>query len=143
MHIERLLVVTVIFTALAPFTSFAQSTSNPNDPQRQQAMQLYEQHRLPEAAALLEKVVARYPEDVVAREALGSSLLSRAATWNDPEKRKADRLHARAELLRAKELGDNSDLCKTLLAGIPEDGSEDAVLAEKKGGQGNQRGEAA
>jgi len=48
MHIQRLLVVTAIFTALAPFTSFAQSTSNPNDPQRQQAMQLYEQHKLPE-----------------------------------------------------------------------------------------------
>src|SRR5260370_10533492 len=143
MHIERLLVVTVIFTALAPFTSFAQSTSNPNDPQRQQAMQLYEQHKLPEAAALLEKVVARYPEDVVAHEAFGSSLLSRAATWNDPEKRKADRLHSRAELLRAKELGDDSDLSKTLLAGIPEDGSDSSFSLNKEVEAAMQRGEAA
>jgi len=143
MHIQRLLIVTVIFTALAPFTSFAQSTSNPNDPQRQQAMQLYEQHKLPEAAALLEKVVAKYPEDVVAHEALGSSLLSRAATWNDPERRKADRVHARAELLRAKELGDTSDLCKTLLAALPEDGSEDAFSQNQEVQAAMQRGEAA
>src|SRR5260370_17529691 len=115
MPIGGLVVGTVIFTGLGPFTSFAQSTSNPNDPQRQQAMQLYEQHKLPEAAALLEKVVARYPEDVVAHEALGSSLLSRPATWNDPERRKPDRIPHRAQLLRPKALGDTSALCKTFL----------------------------
>jgi tetratricopeptide (TPR) repeat protein len=146
MHIQRLLVVTVIFTGLSPFTGFAQSSSaksNPDDPERQQAMQFYDQHKLPEAAALLEKVVARYPEDVVAHEALGSSLLSRAATWNDPERRKADRIHSRAELLRAKELGDTSDLCKTLLAAIPEDGSESSFSENKEVEAAMQRGEAA
>ncbi len=77
----------------------------------------------------------------MAHEALGSSLLSRAATWNDPERRKADRIHARAELLRAKELGDTSDLCKTLLAALPEDGSEDAFSQNQEVQAAMQRGE--
>ncbi len=79
----------------------------------------------------------------MAHEALGSSLLSRAATWNDPERRKADRVHARAEMLRAKELGDTSDLCKTLLAALPEDGSEDAFSQNQEVQAAMQRGEAA
>ena len=40
-------------------------------------------------------------------------------------------------------MGDNSDLCKTLLAGIPEDGSEDAFSQNKEVEQAMQRGEAA
>jgi tetratricopeptide (TPR) repeat protein len=96
---------------------------NSNDPDRQKAFEFYQQHKLPEAAELLEKVVTKYPRDMRAHEALGAALLSRADTQTDPGKKKADRLKARSELLRAKELGDNSDLCKVLLAGIPEDGS--------------------
>ncbi len=152
-HVQRMLPLAAVWIVLSFSIGSAQAQSssasdqnaktNLNDPERQQAMQLYEQHKLPEAAALLEKIVARYPEDVVAHEAFGSSLLSRAATWNDPEKRKADRLHSRAELLRAKELGDDSDLSKTLLAGIPEDGS-DSSFSENKGVEAAmQRGEAA
>jgi tetratricopeptide (TPR) repeat protein len=144
MRLSGVLLLTAVWAVLSSSSASGQSAkTNPNDPERQQAMQLYQQHKLPEAAALLEKIVARYPEDVVAHEAYGSSLLSRAATWNDPAKRKADRLHARRELLRAKELGDNSDLCKTLLAGIPEDGSESAFSQNQEVEAAMQRGEAA
>jgi tetratricopeptide (TPR) repeat protein len=104
---------------------------NPDDPDRKQALELYHQHKLPEAAVLWEKVVTKYPRDAGAHEALGASLLSRAATQPDPAKKKSDRLRARAELLRAKELGDNSDLCKVLLSGIPEDGSN-ATFSKNK-----------
>jgi tetratricopeptide (TPR) repeat protein len=155
---ERWFVVAAISAALLPCSSFAQadlslgsskvtpeqaSKMNTRDPERQRAMQLYQDHKLPEAAALLEKIVNRYPEDLVAHEALGSSLLSRAATWNDPERRKADRVHARKELLRARELGDTSDLCKTLLAGIPEDGSEGKFSENPEAEAAMQRAEAA
>src|SRR5579859_210515 len=121
MRLERWLLVIVVWVVLLSISCFAQSSSsqatktNYDDPERQQAMQFYQEHKLPEAAALLEKVVARYPEDVVAHEALGSSLLSRAATWIDPAKRKADRIHARAELLRAKELGTTPIFAKLCL----------------------------
>src|SRR5215831_14101444 len=116
---------------------------NPEDPDRQQALQLFEDHKLPAAAALLEKVVARYPKDMVAHERLGTALLSRADTQTDPAKRKADRLQARAELLRARDLGDDSDLCKVLLAGIPEDGSEISFSNRKEVDAAMNRGEAA
>jgi tetratricopeptide (TPR) repeat protein len=116
---------------------------NPDDPDRQQAMQLFEQHKLPAAAELLLKVVARYPKDVVAHERLGVALLSRADTLSDPAKKKADRVRARAELLRAQELGDKSDLCRVLLAEIPEDGSQLAFSDRTEVNAAMSRGEAA
>lgn len=133
------------FSALnaIPQSSAGQTKSNPADPERQQALELYRQHKMPEAAELLEKVVAKYPEDVVAHEALGTALLSRGDTQTDLEKRKADRLKARAELLRAKELGDNSDLCKVLLAGIPEDGSDAKFSTNQEVEAAMERGESA
>jgi tetratricopeptide (TPR) repeat protein len=117
--------------------------TNPNDPDRQEAMRVYQAHKLPEAAELWEKVLAKHPGDVFAHESLGASLLSRADTQADPEKRKADRRRARAELLRAQELGDRSDLCKALLAGLPEDGSESAFSNDKEVQAAMARGEAA
>ena len=101
-----------------------------NDPDRKQAFQLYRQHNMPEAANLLEKVVAKHPTDVAAQEAFGAALLSRAETQTDAEQARADRLSARRALLHAKELGDTSDLCRILLAQIPETG-ESAPLAAK------------
>ncbi|HLW55581.1 MAG TPA: tetratricopeptide repeat protein [Candidatus Angelobacter sp.] len=116
---------------------------NPNDPDRQKAFELYRQQKMPEAAVLLEQVVAKYPKDTGAHEAFGSALLSRAETQTEIEKRKADRLHARAELQKAKDLGDTSDLCRVLLAGIPEDGS-DIPFSDKASVNGAMnRGEAA
>src|SRR5262249_1922442 len=122
--------------------SVAQTTES-NDPERDRALRVYHEHKMPEAAALLEKVAARLPNDAAVHEALGSALISRAETQTDPEKRKADRLYARKELLRARELGDTSDLCRVLLAGIPEDGS-DIPYSENKEVEGvMSRGEAA
>ncbi|MBZ5506230.1 MAG: tetratricopeptide repeat protein [Acidobacteriia bacterium] len=128
----------------APAATPAQTAdTNLNDPDRQEAMRVYQEHKLPEAAELWEKVLVKYPGDVGAHEALGASLLSRADTQADPEKRKADRKRARAELLRAQELGDHSDLCKVLLAGIPEDGSDPAFSNDKEVQAAMARGEAA
>jgi len=146
---------TLLFRILAPAllafstlnvfsqSSAGQAKSNPADPERQQAFELYRQQKMPEAAELLEKVVAKYPGDVVAHEALGAALLSRSETQTDLEKRKADRLKARSELLRAKELGDNSDLCRVLLAGIPEDGGDLKFSADQEVQAAMQRGESA
>ena len=86
---------------------------------------------MPEAANLLEKVVAKHPTDVAAQEALGAALVGRAETQTDAEKARAGTLlSARRALLHAKELGDTSDLCRILLAQIPETG-ESAPLAAK------------
>src|SRR5215469_6431932 len=140
--IRRFLTLAVVAIASAAGPAQTQERSS-NDPERQEALRLYQEHKMPEAAALLEKVAARRPNDVVVHEALGSALLSRADTLTDPEQRKADRLHARAELLRAKELGDNSDLCRVLLAMIPEDGSDLSYSENKDVQTAMDRGETA
>src|SRR5215472_11588126 len=72
----------------APQSKSSQSGNyNPDDPDRKQALELYRQHKLPEAAELWEKVIAKYPRDMGAHEALGASLLSLAATQTDPAKK--------------------------------------------------------
>lgn len=114
-----------------------------DDPERQQAFQFFEQHKMPEAVPLLEKVVAKYPKDMIAHEHLGVALLSRASTQTEPEKGRADRIQARNELLRAKELGDNSDLCNTLLEGIPEDGSDNSFSDGSGASAAMKRGQSA
>jgi tetratricopeptide (TPR) repeat protein len=98
------------------------ASTNPTDPDRIKAMDLYAQHRLPEVVPLLVSVLERYPGDVVAHERLGVSLISKADVDADPEQAKADLIRARQELLKARSLGDNSDLLNTLLEIVPENG---------------------
>ena len=105
-----------------PSATPADATSADSD--RQEAMRLYQEHKLAEAAEWWQKVVVKYPGEMGAHEALGASLLNRAALRSDGNKKTSDRLLARAELVRAQELGDNSDLCSILLSTIPEDGRE-------------------
>lgn len=148
--VRSVLIVTICLGFCQP-RLFAQSSSSAgqeegvdrNDPERQQAFQLYEQHKMPEAVPLLEKVVAKYPKDVLAHEHLGDALLSRASTDTEPEKSKADRIQARKELLRARELGDNSDLCNTLLEGIPEGGGDDSFSDGSEASAAMKRGQSA
>ncbi len=149
--VRGVLIVTICLSVFGP-RAWAQSSSSStqkpadtdrNDPDRQQAFEVFEQHKMPEAVPLLEKVVAKYPKDVVAHERLGVALLSRSATQPDTESRTEDRIYARKELLRARELGDNSDLCNTLLAGIPEDGSDASITDGSEAGNALDRAEAA
>ena len=126
-----------------PITPDQPSNANYNDPIRREAMRLFDQHRMSEAVPMLERVVEKFPGDMVAHERLGAALVSRADTQTDPERKRADRRQARAELLRAKELGDNSDLCNFLLAALPEDGSDVPFSDNKDVDAAMQRGEAA
>ena len=129
MWIRKWMLLLLCLTAAAK-AEISADAIDVNDPDRKQAFQLYRQHNMPEAANLLEKVVAKHPTDVAAQEALGAALVGRAETQTDAEKARADRLSARRALLHAKELGDTSDLCRILLAQIPETG-ESAPLAAK------------
>lgn len=87
---------------------------NPDDPVRRQALELYENHKCPMPPCRWRRLLPRHPKDVRAHEALVAALLSRADTLSNPVQRKAERVHARNELLRARELGDDSDLSKVL-----------------------------
>jgi tetratricopeptide (TPR) repeat protein len=90
---------------------------------RAQAFALYEQNRMVEARPLLERLASENPGDVVVLERLGMALLG-SAMASDPAERRSMRLKAREVLLRAKELGDDSELLQMVLSALPEDGSE-------------------
>jgi tetratricopeptide (TPR) repeat protein len=116
-------------SAQAPDAPTPASTPTPAnaisaDADRQEAMRLYKEHKLAEAAEWWQKVLVKYPGDMDAHEALGVSLLNRADLQSDGSKKQSDRLVARAELVRARELGNKSELCRALLSTIPEDGRE-------------------
>ena len=90
---------------------------------RKHALELYDQNKFTEALPLLEKLAVELPKDVVIQELLASTVFATSGGIEDPERRKQQRLKARALLLHAKELGDNSNLLQVLLDGIPPDGS--------------------
>jgi tetratricopeptide (TPR) repeat protein len=140
-----LVMTTVVARAQSAALPPARETvqANPDDPERKEAFAVFDRHKMVDAVLLLEKVVSRYPNDLVAHEHLGVALESRSATWNEMEKRRDDRLAARKELLRAKELGDDSPLCNILLKGLPEDGSESPYSAQADVDAAIKRGEAA
>jgi len=100
-------------------------------PERQHALELYDQGKMVDAMPLLEKLAADNPKDIVVCERLGSATLSYAGTLKDPELRKKARVRARAILLKAKDMGDTSNLLQVLLDMTPVDGAESA-FSEKK-----------
>jgi tetratricopeptide (TPR) repeat protein len=110
----------------APTSASAPAPTNATaaDSDRQEAMRLYQEHKFAEAAEWWQKVAVNHPDDMDVHEALGASFLHRAAAESDQKTKISDRLLARAELVRAQKLGDNSDLCRALLSTIPEDGRE-------------------
>jgi len=136
----------IVLCLVAPGAIKAQpapGTIGADDPDRQRAFQLYAQHKMPDAVPLLQTLIVRYPTDAAAHEALGVALLSLSATENVAAKAKADRLSARRELLRAKDLGDTSDLSRILLAEIPENGELPPLAAKPEVDAALRDGEAA
>ncbi len=101
------------------------------DGMRSRAMKLFDENKYIDAIPLLEKVVAAKPDDMVATERLGFCLVGQAATISNSEDRRQMRLRARQVLLRAKELGDTSQLLAVILESVPPDGSS-APFSERK-----------
>jgi len=98
-----------------------QATSE-TDPERKHAIEVYKDGKMVEAMPLFEKLAANYPKDVVVWECWGVSTLGYSQILTDPELRKKARVRARTILLKAKDLGDTSNLLQTLLGMLPEDG---------------------
>ena len=100
-----------------------QTTPAPEaDPERNAAFEIYKEGKMVQAMPLLEKLATKYPKDLAVWEAWGVSELGYSQTLADPELRRKERVSARTTLLKAKDLGDNSNLLQTLLGMLPEDG---------------------
>ncbi|MCA1628100.1 MAG: tetratricopeptide repeat protein [Acidobacteria bacterium] len=116
----------------------AQDTASP---ERQRAMKLFEANNMTEALPLLEKLAEASPSDVVVLERLGWALLANSSQLKDQEARKKMRFRARAVLLRAQELGDNSNLLKLAMetlnsadaTDVPFSGDREADAAMREG----------
>jgi tetratricopeptide (TPR) repeat protein len=98
---------------------------------RRQGMDLYNQNKMVDAAPLLEQVVQANPSDTVALERLAFSLMVSSSAVQNPEEQKKVRLRARAFALRARDLGDNSNLLGMVLGSIPADGGLPRGFSEK------------
>jgi tetratricopeptide (TPR) repeat protein len=113
----------------APQDTWAQDT---NSQERARAFQLYDQNKFTEAIPLLEKVVKNNASDVVALERLGWATYVVAGSTKDPQERKKQRDRARAVLMRAKELGDNSELLRLGLEGLSQPDPSDTAFSSVK-----------
>jgi len=111
----------VTFTGTPSFGP-AQETQN-YDAERSRAFQLVEQYKLLDALPILENLTKQKPTDAAVLARLGVCIVANAATLEDPEARRKERVRARAVLERAKELGDRSPLTQVLLDQLPPDGN--------------------
>jgi tetratricopeptide (TPR) repeat protein len=136
---------------LSPFACFflpgahAQNTSQPaatqtapadkapqSDPVRQNALNLYHQGRMVDAMPLFENLCTLYPKDNALWEMWGMTTLGYAQTLPDADQRKKARALARTRLMKAKDLGDNSNLLQSVLPMIPEDGGDVSFSTSKE-----------
>src|SRR6185312_10166267 len=88
---------------------------------RQKAIQLFNQNKELEALPLFEELAAANPKDADVLLVLAAGLVSHSATVDDAAATK-DRIRARELLLKAKELGQHSNLLENLLQMLPPDG---------------------
>jgi tetratricopeptide (TPR) repeat protein len=92
-------------------SAFAQA----QDPERRRAFELYDANNMTAALPLLEKLATANPNDVAVLSRLGFALYAGSSTEKDPAARNRLRQRARDALLRARSLGDNSNLTNMAL----------------------------
>ena len=111
---------------VAPQT--AQQPAAQND--RQRINELLRQGKLTEALPLLERAAAASPSDGETIFYLGFVRSAAAKSIADGGERRRARVKARTEMLRAKDLGYDSELLEAGLASIPPDGGDPVRFSE-------------
>jgi tetratricopeptide (TPR) repeat protein len=112
--------------------------------ERQRALELYESNNFAAALPLLEKLVVANPNDVVVLSHLGFALYANSATEKDPTARRQKRARARTMLLRARSLGDDSNLTRMALDSLSAPDATDIPFSDIKAAEAAIReGEAA
>ncbi|MGH9521880.1 MAG: tetratricopeptide repeat protein, partial [Terriglobales bacterium] len=109
--------------------TFGQNASSGST--RQEALALYNANKFAQALPLLEHLATENTSDLVVQERLGMSAWATRAGETDTAKRLSLCKEARAAFLKAKELGDNSNLLQNVLPSIPENCEETTLSANK------------
>jgi tetratricopeptide (TPR) repeat protein len=116
--------------ALVPLSKCQESSSTPAVPadetyksQRDFAVGLFKQNHHLEALPIFRQLAKQNPSDAEVIFGWGACLIDHSATLSDDAEAAQERVQARALLIRAKELGNNSPLLLNLLEMLPEDGS--------------------
>jgi tetratricopeptide (TPR) repeat protein len=123
-QITTCLVCLLVCFSLAGFSANAQTEDL--EQTKQKAEQLLKQVKYVEALPLLEKIVAAEPSNARMHYNLASALLGQAANMTDDASRKALRIRARNEFIKARDLGVGEPNVEAMIQGLPLDGSESA-----------------
>ena len=99
------------------------------DELKERAIQLMKEIKYVEAVPLLEKIVVAEPKSAEMHYLLGSALLGQAANESDETTRKALRIRARNEFIKAKEFGVSEPNINAMIEGLPTDGSDAAAFS--------------
>jgi tetratricopeptide (TPR) repeat protein len=126
----------------APEKPASSQTAPKDDPDRQRVLELFNGGKMAQAMPLFEKLCSEYPKDSSLWEGWGVSTLGYSQTLADPDLRKKARARARSFLVKAKELGDNSNLIQVLLGMVPEDGGDVTFSPRKEVNDAMQQAEA-
>jgi len=102
--------------------SLKAQTANANDELRRRAFDLFEKNNMVDAVPLLEKLNTDNPTDVLVLERLAFATFVTAAGATDEADRQRIRERARTLAVRARDMGDNSNLLRVVLESSPEAG---------------------
>ena len=118
----RLFCLFTLLFLLTPNLSAQTANDDSYKTERHQAIQLYNENKHLEALPLFEDLAKRNPEDADVLVGLGACLIDKSATMEDQDAAAKERIRARAALLKAQQLGNNSTLVQNLLQVTPENG---------------------
>jgi len=112
---------------LVPVIGFAQTEDLAK--MRSAARQLIDAQKFTEALPLLDKLVVAFPKDGELHQDHGFALLGQSKNEKDAASAKQMRARARAAFVKALENGNDSELIRGLIEGIPQDGGADATFS--------------
>lgn len=147
-HKRAALVFTIALLGLCLIASpstriFAQGSSS-YEAERSRASQLLDSGKFLEALPIFEKLSKEKPTDAGVMFGLGFTMMVKANGEKDAATRKAARVRAREVLVRAKELGFEHQLLKSILETVRPDGeANDTFSTIKEADEAMREGEAA
>lgn len=147
--LSKIITCLLLATLLSAPLQVNAQTASEIEAQRAQALKLYKENKFADAIPILEKLLRVLPSDVTLLELLGWSTFVVSGSTKDPVARQKARAHALELLMRAKELGDDSELLRTGLealsqpddTGAPLSSVSEADAALREGEEAHSRGD--